>query len=126
MSEIDTSRTLIDDSKVTLQIVVTLPDESRGIIYNHNMFIVQSTNLIFIWTKRGGGKVNRVACTINARWLLVNDQHKWRLLIDDSKVMLQIVVSLPDESRGIIYDHNMFIVQSLISYSFKQKEGKGK
>ncbi len=34
------------------------------------------------------------------------------ILIDDFRVMLHIVASLTDDSRGIIYDCNMFIVQS--------------
>ncbi len=72
-------RIIIDDSRVMLPIVASLLDDSRAIINIHNMFIVQSINLIFIWTKRGEGKVNCVACTINARQLLINDQHKWRL-----------------------------------------------
>ncbi len=41
----------------------------------------------------------------------VNDAS--RIISDDSKVMLQIVVSLTDDSRGIIYNCNMFIVQSI-------------
>ncbi len=36
-----------------------------------------------------------------------------RIVIDDSKVMLQIVASLTDDSRGIIYDSNMFIIQAI-------------
>jgi hypothetical protein len=35
-----------------------------------------------------------------------------RIAIDYSRVMLQIVVSLTDNSRGVIYDSNMFIVQA--------------
>ncbi len=34
------------------------------------------------------------------------------ILIDAFRVMLQIVASLIDDSRGITYDHNMFIVQA--------------
>jgi len=34
------------------------------------------------------------------------------ILIDDSRVMLHIVASLTDDSKGIIYDCNMFVVQS--------------
>ncbi len=34
------------------------------------------------------------------------------ILIDDSRAMLQIVVSLTDHSWGIIYDRNVFIVQA--------------
>jgi hypothetical protein len=33
-------------------------------------------------------------------------------LIDDCRFILQIAVSLTDDSRGIIYDCNMFIVQA--------------
>ena len=33
------------------------------------------------------------------------------IIIDHSRVMLQIVVSLTKDPRGIIYDHNMFIVE---------------
>ncbi len=40
----------------------------------------------------------------------VNDAS--RIIIDDSGVMLQIVASLTNDSRGIIYDRNMFIVQA--------------
>jgi hypothetical protein len=35
-----------------------------------------------------------------------------RVLIDTSRVMLQIVALLIDDSKGISYDHNMFIVQA--------------
>jgi hypothetical protein len=35
-----------------------------------------------------------------------------RIIIDDSWVMVQIVASLTDSARAIIYDHNMFIVQA--------------
>jgi len=31
---------------------------------------------------------------------------------DDSRMMLQVVASLTYDSRGINYDHNMFIVQA--------------
>jgi len=34
-----------------------------------------------------------------------------RIIIDDSRAMLQIVASLTDSSRGSIYDHYIFIVQ---------------
>ncbi len=40
----------------------------------------------------------------------VNDAYK--ILIEDSRLTLQIMASLTDNSRGIIYDHNMFIVQA--------------
>ncbi len=43
MSENDESRIIIDDSRVTLQIVASLTDDSRGVIYDHNMIIVQAT-----------------------------------------------------------------------------------
>jgi hypothetical protein len=39
----DTSRIIIDDSRASLQKVAPLTDDSRGIIYNCNMFIVQAT-----------------------------------------------------------------------------------
>ena len=35
-----------------------------------------------------------------------------RIIIDDSRMMLQIVAALNDDPRGIIYDCNMFIVQA--------------
>ncbi len=35
-----------------------------------------------------------------------------RIVIDDSRVVLKIVASLIDDSRGVIYDCNMFIVQA--------------
>jgi len=43
----------------------------------------------------------------------VNDTS--RIAIDNSTAMLQIVVSLTDDSRGIIYDRNMFIAQAQIN-----------
>ncbi len=36
-----------------------------------------------------------------------------RIINDDSRVMLQTVASLTDNSRGVIYDHNMFIVHDI-------------
>ncbi len=49
------------------------------------------------------------ACTKTTQ-MSVNDAS--RIIIDDSRVMLQIVLSLADDSRDVIYDHNMFIVQA--------------
>ncbi len=43
MSENDASRIMIDNSRVTFQIVGSLNDDSWGIIYDRNMFIVQAT-----------------------------------------------------------------------------------
>ncbi len=43
MSVNDASRIVIDNSRVTLQIVSSLTDDSGGIIYCCNMFIVQDT-----------------------------------------------------------------------------------
>ncbi len=34
------------------------------------------------------------------------------IVIGNSRVMLQIVVSLTDDFRGIIYDRDMFMVQA--------------
>ncbi len=39
------------------------------------------------------------------------------ITIDNSRVILQIVASLTDNSIGIIYDHNMFIVQATALYN---------
>ncbi len=41
MSVNDASRIVIDDYRVTLQIVASLTDDSTGLIYDRNMFIVQ-------------------------------------------------------------------------------------
>jgi hypothetical protein len=35
-----------------------------------------------------------------------------RIVIDDSRVVLQIVASHTDDSRGVTYDPHMFIVQN--------------
>ncbi len=43
MRKNDAFRIAIDNSKVTLQIVASLTDDTRGIIYDCNMFIVQAT-----------------------------------------------------------------------------------
>ncbi len=48
MSENDASRILMDNSRVMFQIVASLTDDSRGVIYNVNMFIVQATGLNFM------------------------------------------------------------------------------
>jgi hypothetical protein len=40
MSVNDAYRIVIEDSRVTLQIVASLTDDSGGIIYNQNMFVV--------------------------------------------------------------------------------------
>ncbi len=42
MSVNDASMIIIDNSRVTLQIVASLIDDSRGIIYNCNMFIIEA------------------------------------------------------------------------------------
>ncbi len=39
-----------------------------------------------------------------------------RIVIYDSTVMLQIMASLSGDSRGVIYDHNMFRVQAAERY----------
>jgi hypothetical protein len=39
----DTSRIIIDNSSVALRIVASFTDDSRGVSYNGNMFIVQAT-----------------------------------------------------------------------------------
>jgi hypothetical protein len=39
MSVNDTERSMIDESRVTLQIVASLTDDSRGVIYNCNIFL---------------------------------------------------------------------------------------
>ncbi len=46
MSINDTSRIIIDEPRVMLKIVVSLTDNSRGIIYDRNMFIVQGTDTL--------------------------------------------------------------------------------
>ena len=46
MSVNDASRITIDDSRVTLQIVASLTDNSRGITYDHNVFIEQATGAV--------------------------------------------------------------------------------
>ncbi len=47
------------------------------------------------------------ACTINIK-MSVNDA--FRIVINYSRVTLQIVASLTDNSRGVIYARNMFTV----------------
>jgi hypothetical protein len=41
----------------------------------------------------------------------VNDAS--RIIINASGMMIQIVALLTNDLRGIIYDHNMFIVQAI-------------
>jgi hypothetical protein len=55
MSVSDASMFVIDDSRVMLPIVASLTDDSRGVIYNCNMFIVQAAeqmeHWVFMWYK---------------------------------------------------------------------------
>ncbi len=46
MSVNDASRIISDDSRVMLQIVVSLTDDSRVNIYNCNMFIAQANDIL--------------------------------------------------------------------------------
>ena len=46
MSKNDASRIVIDDCRAMLQIVASLTDDSVGIIYDCNMFIVPATALM--------------------------------------------------------------------------------
>jgi hypothetical protein len=45
-----------------------------------------------------------------------------RIIIDDSRVALQIVASLIDNTGGVFYDHNVFIVLGSLSNSDKEKK----
>ncbi len=47
----------------------------------------------------------------------MSENNATRIIIDDSRVMLQIVASLTDNSRDIIYDYSMFIIQATASYN---------
>ncbi len=44
MSANGASRSIIDDSRVTLHIVASITDNSRGVTCDRNMFIVQATS----------------------------------------------------------------------------------
>ncbi len=46
----------------------------------------------------------------------MSENDAFRIIIDDYRMMLKIVASLTDDSRAIIYDCNMFIVQTLGSW----------
>ncbi len=60
MSVNDASRIVIDNSRVMLQIVASLTDNSIGVIYNRNMFIVQATEMTsFRGQARRGNKQHR-------------------------------------------------------------------
>ncbi len=39
----DASRIIIGNSRVTIRVVASLTDDSRGVIYDRNVFIVQAT-----------------------------------------------------------------------------------
>ncbi len=39
----------------------------------------------------------------------MGESDAYRVIIDNSKAMLQIVASRTDESRGVIYDRNMYM-----------------
>jgi hypothetical protein len=48
MSVNDTSKIVIDDSRMMLQIVTSLGENSRGVIYNCKMFIVLAPGHVFM------------------------------------------------------------------------------
>ncbi len=48
----------------------------------------------------------RDVCTIN----IIHEASV--MIIDDSKVMLQIVAPLSNDYRGVIYSHNVFTVKA--------------
>ncbi len=65
------------------------------------------------------------ACTVNIihdTSRSVNDAS--RGVMDDSRVMLQIMASLPDDSRGVVYDCKKFIVQAteMTNWSYLSKQ----
>ncbi len=47
MSVKDTSRVIIDDSRVILNMVASLTDNSKGVIYDSYMFIVHAISLLW-------------------------------------------------------------------------------
>jgi hypothetical protein len=47
MSVNDASQIISDASRVMLQTVASLTDDSRGIIYNHSVVIVQATSGLY-------------------------------------------------------------------------------
>jgi len=72
-------------------------------------------------------RMNPVAYTIIILRLSYDDHHEWclyyklvvalalaldRIINYANRVMLQIVASLTDDPRGIIYYHEMFIIQA--------------
>ncbi len=74
-----------ENSSIVNKWQVSLTDNTRVIIYDRNMFIIQATGVAFA-----------LARVINYA----------------PRVMLQIVMSHIGNSRGIIYYRNMFIVQA--------------
>ncbi len=44
----------------------------------------------------------------------MNENDASRIVIDDSSIMRENGASLTDDSRGIVYDHNMFIVNIIL------------
>jgi hypothetical protein len=61
MSVNDPSRIVIDsNSWVKLQIVASLTDNSRGVIYNINMFVVQATEVYVVQNNFWSSVANRL------------------------------------------------------------------
>jgi hypothetical protein len=58
MSVNDASRIMTDNSSGMLQIVVSLNDGSRGVIYNCNMFIVKAIGLRITLGRLGAEIIN--------------------------------------------------------------------
>ncbi len=62
MSVNDASRILMDNSTVIIHIVASLTVDSRGVIYNCNMFIVQATE----WLGKSVLGRSRCACWLQS------------------------------------------------------------
>ncbi len=77
----DDSRVVTGDSSVTLQFVVSLTDDSRGIFYNYNMFIVQA--IARQWWRKKFYNMRPMACTIKLFTVIINNSvmYKYVLLL---------------------------------------------
>jgi len=87
-----------DDSSIVSKLETSLIDDAKVVIYDRHMFIVQSTGVFIEQFSNSifSGLYYKPITIVNY----------------DSSIVSKLETSLIDDARVIIYDCNMFIVQS--------------
>jgi hypothetical protein len=95
MSVNDASRIIIDDSGVALQIVASLTGDSRGVISNCNMFIVQAPLVYSLYYHMSLLNGKRCSLLIRATTLSILTFNKITLgIVTFSSIALRIAIEV--------------------------------